>query len=624
MHVVTSRNALGWALFACLIVVGCQTSMMVVGKSQATSGFANGQVVTYDLDFDSHSVARMQGIAQALSGGETSQYDAHFEGSVKLKENANGRELLVQIQPRNLKLTDRSGSYETATARLAKEIQVPILVEQDASGKVQSCEFQADITPPTRQLGRTIVGLLQFSKPDKPSSRSWEATLDDTIGTRGVRYSISDRTSRRSHITMVFGAYVDHVDPKEIPNSVGSAKLTVTDGRITDINGQITNESKSDADNYSKSTLTFKAKSKGIEKLNQPQNDDALVASLQREPKIPLWAKPTEDVNRRDLAKQTLGGTTDETILRDLDLVTDDPSSPVLSTDQMLKLQALITLRTETCREMTTRLTQAKIDGPRYNAIIGAMLGAGTDSTQAAVASYLTANLGNTRVIRRLIPEMASIVTPSTATVATFKTLIEDTRNPGVSQLSTMAIGGTAKNLRSSNPKTADEIIDFLTARLDQASGDQSRLIIIAGLGNAGTPRVIPPLAKYLASADPKLRGASLTSLRFVDGNEGEAPILSSIRSDSNPDVRIKALFALGFRTPNERTLAALMVAVKTDKVDHVRKAALEQLWTMRDQFPVVFDIVQGIANTDPSEDIRKRSHELLNGDKPRPKQKSS
>jgi len=108
------------------------------------------------------------------------------------------------------------------------------------------------------------------------------------------------------------------------------------------------------------------------------------------------------------------------------------------------------------------------------------------------------------------------------------------------------------------------------------------------------------------------LRSEAVRAIRFISGNEIDQVLRSKLSTDGSDDVRESAVFALGFRSYNSDNFGSEIVAMRSDKSDRVRMAALNLLWGMRDSQPAIVSLIQDVSQRDPSKEIRKHAADLL------------
>ena len=610
-------NTVGAVTFG-IWLTGCQPVPFVAPANGELLDFSHQALLSYNLTFKSHSVIKAGAIAKTFVGGGPSIFDAEFSGSIEISSEPLGGNSIVHIRPVKLKMSTNAGSMESASKQLENEIRLPFLIIRKPTGEIVSCSFSPNAKSPTRQFARSLIGLFQFVRPnigpDQALPKTWDTKEDDILGTRNVAYTLSNPAT----ILKKSGQYIANADPTQHQSAVGVAKIVMQTGNIKDIEGKELNHSVLNSDNRSDSELSYHAKLVRQSTVTRKvaSENHLLANNLGREAREPLWIKPTEEEIRRDLAKATLGGTSESIVLAPLNQLTESSGTNTLTTDQLLKLRALIMVHPEVCGHLAIQLEKTKPLDAKFRAITEALINAGTDASQTTLIDYLKHNLENKAVVSRIIPCLAGMPRPSSASVSDLFALSEGNLAPTVSRSANLALGAMAFHLRSKSPDRADEIVLRLTTKLDQAQSSEQKMVLISSLGNSGARQISSALSPFVQSQDPEFRSAAITALRFVPGADGERPILHSLSDDQESSVRNSAIFALGFRESNEGIFAALIVAFRVDKEESVRRAALEQLWSWRQKSPAILTVIQAIGSDDPSAEIQKRCSELIQGEK--------
>jgi HEAT repeat protein len=136
-------------------------------------------------------------------------------------------------------------------------------------------------------------------------------------------------------------------------------------------------------------------------------------------------------------------------------------------------------------------------------------------------------------------------------------------------------------------------------------------------LGNAGSPRSLDAITKFVTSPEAEIRSIAVVALRWIIDPPADRLLNQTIKQDSDDNVRAETAVALGFRTMTPENLAIQKQVLAADQSAKVRLALLKNLWQVREQFPEVTTIVQQLAQTDPDSDLRTTANSLLTEDKP-------
>jgi HEAT repeat protein len=121
-----------------------------------------------------------------------------------------------------------------------------------------------------------------------------------------------------------------------------------------------------------------------------------------------------------------------------------------------------------------------------------------------------------------------------------------------------------------------------------------------------------PAIRQQLHDKAPVIRATAASAQRFIEGEEVERELVQVLTSDPEPDVRLAAVKALGYRDMTERTLQASSKAGTSDKSVQVRQAALGLLWQCRHRFSSVVSVFENAAKNDPDEEVRATAAHYL------------
>jgi hypothetical protein len=131
-------------------------------------------------------------------------------------------------------------------------------------------------------------------------------------------------------------------------------------------------------------------------------------------------------------------------------------------------------------------------------------------------------------------------------------------------------------------------------------------------LGNAGSRRALPALARFARHPSARLRAAAVGGLRWVNASGVDALLARTLTSDRHPAVRLEAATVLGDRPLTAATFQAQRRTVRKDAAVAVRLAALRNLWAARAAYPEAHRLVQATAKQDGAKEVRKAALQLL------------
>src|SRR5262249_22679405 len=115
-----------------------------------------------------------------------------------------------------------------------------------------------------------------------------------------------------------------------------------------------------------------------------------------------------------------------------------------------------------------------------------------------------------------------------------------------------------------------------------------------------------------LRASDPAQRSAATAALRWLKAPGAEEALERLLTSDPDAKVRATAAFALSFHPMNAQAFAVEKRAFQQDSDLTVRLAALNGLWSRRNDQASVRNLLEGASRQDPSEEVRKAAAALL------------
>ena len=174
-----------------------------------------------------------------------------------------------------------------------------------------------------------------------------------------------------------------------------------------------------------------------------------------------------------------------------------------------------------------------------------------------------------------------------------------------------LALGNTSLALRKSGQTTeADQGVEELLQRLQNARTQDDQLLYLQALGNAGDARAVPAITTALATPAAAVRNAAVVALRFIEGPQVDQLIASTLAQDPATEVRRGAVYALSFRSLSV-FLPALQKAVLSDGDANVRADVVAVLGKAM-ALPGVVALLRTVAEKDASPDVRRSAQALL------------
>jgi HEAT repeat protein len=177
----------------------------------------------------------------------------------------------------------------------------------------------------------------------------------------------------------------------------------------------------------------------------------------------------------------------------------------------------------------------------------------------------------------------------------------------------TYAYASAASSLTTSAPARAQEILNTLGARYEQASSPAERELVIRAFGNTGNPEALRWLKPAAASSDVETRADAVKSLRLIDDDGARQLIAEALLRDPEAEVRSAALVAIDYQPP-AASLPLLRQFLEREEEERLRAAAVRQIGEHLDRAPQGHELLAFVAERDRSSDVRQLATSLLAG----------
>ena len=204
------------------------------------------------------------------------------------------------------------------------------------------------------------------------------------------------------------------------------------------------------------------------------------------------------------------------------------------------------------------------------------------------------------------------ITKPSVDTLQIPAALLQDA-NPQVRSAARLMAGALSRAARAAHPADADRVDASLIALYRGSHDTESRIELLAALGNSVGPSVAPVLAEAVTDPLPAIRAAAVRSLRLAAGSEADDMIATAIIADGDPTVRSDGIFAARFRRPLPPAVISAVLRAATSHTPHyLRSGAVALLRDHLDASAAVTDTLSHVAHKDPNAAIRSQASQAL------------
>jgi HEAT repeat protein len=176
-----------------------------------------------------------------------------------------------------------------------------------------------------------------------------------------------------------------------------------------------------------------------------------------------------------------------------------------------------------------------------------------------------------------------------------------------------LMLGAVAHEEARVDPERAGRTVDQLIRFFEGMHSPDAARRLLSVLGNAGSPRGLPFIGRYLRDPSPEMRRGAVAALRFVEGARAEE-LLTEASADPEASVRLATIAAMGYRQMTGQDYAVLRRMVLGDAAEKVRLAALRRLWEERATYSGAGALAREVAEHDGSESVRQAAAEMSAG----------
>lgn len=261
--------------------------------------------------------------------------------------------------------------------------------------------------------------------------------------------------------------------------------------------------------------------------------------------------------------------------------------------------------------ELAALLAEEDVASPAARMMAGALAGAGTRESQAAMVDLLSRRSADDPFLRLLIPTMGFAAHPGDELEAALRRTAADDHRAAVRGNADLALGVIAARTSDEDPIRSKRLVATFLGRLETArdSGDISATLGV--LGNAGVASSTDAIARYLDDQRPVIRASAAEALRRIPTAGAEDAIVRAL-SDPSDVVRAAAAWALGQRPTNARLVDVQGQVLAREVSTRVATALLSNLAVAVEQERSARTIIEQAAQTHPVDDIRASAQSVL------------
>jgi HEAT repeat protein len=509
-----------------------------------------------------------------------------------------------------------------------------LVVVADRRGRVRSVQFDTATGELSRNYARTLLGLTQWVLPGEPTAETdqWTAEEEDPNGTylahyQGERSGRGDgsavQTIRKTKVRYLvprhrLQAVNQEVRPTVLPAGILVARFNRQSAALLSLSGSETESMVIRGATVGHSVTSLRLQYVGREKVGTTELSalrEADARQARRTAAQSLSAAASREASEAALERKELGDASLESLLAEMakaEAAAARRTGPApLYTPLYLKLKALINLHPECCQRLGTLLAGSNPNGVTAPLLTGALSAVGHPLAQAALVEALRSGSPDTAALTREIASLASVENPTPSAEATMRWEAVHAPTRSLRVMAELALGTMARNLADSAPARAGRIVDEIVRKLRAAPSNEEARLGLMALGNTGTARALPVIARFIAHSSPPLRASAVAALRWIDAPPVNAWLVHCLMSDPDATVRQEAAAALGFREPTAQTIAAQQRAFRAEPAESVRLAILSNLGRARRAFPELNEFIRKAAAGDASPHIRRSESTL-------------
>jgi len=605
--------------------------------------FISGERIVYHLNYKSRSSYDFR----AVFGGESSKqagtplgfansFETYVRGSLSmtvLERNENGALINFSIKDPAVTLVAEGQETPEQAETIKKALGKNIFAQVSGQGRIVSIELDPLMNTLSQSYARAVLALTQFIFPEGPMPRSgqWESREEDPSGRYIAGYALdkdagnkADGASLRTFVKTKRrylqarekpGVGAIEVSTIIVPRGVFTARFNFSEGFLFSLHG-----AESQDILVNKIKVGHARNAIDLSFVRREAQDETALSSLKNEllarQKIamptPLYVKPSMEETRAAIEKNQLGDSTLKSLLAELKAAEAVQDSRYSSTPLFLKYKALIYLHPESCESLGKVLSSAASGSKTMHILAMALSAVAHAEAQAALVSAIRAHSQDKPALYELLPSLGTVEQSTPSAEDALRALAFNSQEPEIASAARLSLGAQARRLAEKSPERAQKIVESFIEKIESLSSPELIRQLLLALGNAGSARALPTIAKFAGSSSPDLRAVAVRALRFVDSSKADELLLRAIVSDRESSVRLEAAYALGFREMTQASYNTQKDVFKRDPDVSLRLAVLKNLWKAHETYPEVKRLVKQSAEKDPSKEVQKAAAEII------------
>jgi hypothetical protein len=613
--------------------------------------FVAGKSIVYHVAYQSVANADLRALFEGQNAGQAQAglsyaLSATLDGEMEVtttRVNAASVENFYSFRSPVVRLVVNGNPLTGQAAEVTAELARGFLAELTPEGRVNAIYLSPEAGKFSQDFARTLLAALQFVLPASSprDSGSWTTTEADRNGTYIARYRMTKNSDGESaDVLLITKSKLRYLPEPAAPAGEGlpgktqarkkvtpkmnfEARFQTSTGQLTSLNGTEVQDTSVQETKVAHSETTLRV-TRASSPQASPSETERLIkaAAVLREnsSRPTLFAQRSPKEIEDNIQRTELGSATPADLLTRLNAVNTDSAllgkdpdkRQALETPVYLKFKALVYVHPEACAQLGQVLAKADFSSATFRILSGALGAVAHREAQAALVQAISARPQDSAALTSLIATLGSTPHPTSEAEKALRESALTAPDPNIAGTALLALGAIARSLARAEPARSNAIVDFLLQRAAVPGPSEQTQATLQALGNAASSRGLPVLTRMTTSDSPAIRAAAVDALRNIPQPQVDPLLRHALATDAEPQVRLEAAFALGFRKPNLESFNAQKKALATEGEEKVRGAILDNLAKMHHQFPEVRSILARSAKDDPSEYVRKEAAGLL------------
>jgi hypothetical protein len=513
--------------------------------------------------------------------------------------------------------TDKEGADSELHKLLLRSFTEPFLFNRSHQGVIDAVRLRNTVEPMPAAMLRSVLSALQFVKPNNSIlTETWSTVEPDTLGTCETVYKRIGsgkfvRTKSKYDSIKSLSELVRHQKSKLENDSSGRFTLDESDEVREVESDEIIRIPLGDKAMVSSTKITIRLESSDVPLLFAHPDDLRL-------PGQPLWGENVP-ITASDLDKKEREQRANETTVQlatDRLLALDDRTDRDANDERhelQLKLAALFDHNSNAITDAQNAIRR-RLSASTTRVLFGALGDSTRPESEAALVSLAKSADLDASIRQTALTQINLKDTTAPNTVQSLQKIATLSDNGVLKRSAVLALGSVSSSVSGEGAESARaDANNVLRSGYESATSEEDKLLYLGAMGNSGDAVLAGDISKALEDESMTVRSQAIMSLRFVKTNEASAIITKTIINDTEPTVRSSALRAATFREESPEMIQAMTQALLHDTSTNVRLTALNSLrHVMNTDDTVLLQLLQQVADSDPSEDVRNTASAAL------------